>query len=94
MLVASIGTIKNSITKPVIRNTLLDYSPTLKVAFLRALAILLVRVIEAVSIAVAYEIIVDTLLLIGTGELRLFARNITEDFVTPIIAVVLAITPL
>lgn len=94
MLVASIGTIKNSITKPVIRNTLLDYSPTLKVAFFRALAILLVRVIEAVSIAVAYEIIVDTLLLIGTGELRLFARNITEDFVTPIIAVVLAITPL
>lgn len=94
MLVTSIGTVKDSVTKPFVRYAFFDCSSTLEITFLGALAIPFVRIIQTVSVAVANEIIIDTLLLIGAGELRLFARDITKDFVAPIIAVVLAIAPL
>lgn len=92
MFIASVGTINDSVTEPVIRNAFLEVTSTLEVV-VRTAAVLLIGKVGTVRITVAKEALVDALFVVGAFEQRLVTCYGAVRFVTSIKAVVFTVAP-
>lgn len=91
MFIAFVRTVIDSIADPIIQNAFLECSSTLKIVF-GAATIFLVGEVRTVRVAIAEEILVDALLLIIAFNLSVVAFSFAVCLVTPIEAMIRAIT--